>query len=53
MPEANGDAVPGTGPDRCAHAQLNSQTILQSSYVLTLYSALAHMHNAEHSLYGQ
>lgn len=22
MPEANGDAVPGTGPDRCAHARL-------------------------------
>lgn len=22
MSEANGDAVPGTGPDRCAHAQL-------------------------------
>lgn len=57
-PEANGDAVPGTAPDRrCAHAQLLTFTHRQLFCNHLTYShftlTFAHMHDVEHFLYGQ
>lgn len=46
MPEANGDAVPGTAPDRCAHAQLITIIALADNFAIILrtHTFTRHLH---------